>query len=311
GRSALSDPVLDRIPVAVGVRLGEGAQRTLGDRVAVPDDLTADPDVVAELGQRLVVHQAQVGVHDHVVDHHTAGVGVHPQGVAPVAGPEVAVRGRPVGADLHHVGVATDAAGALHGDPAEHRTLGGVAHHEPAVDERAVHVGVGGAHRAEVPGEAAGLHVDVPGPGHQVRTEVGVQGVDERADLLLGCAGQHSAVDGGLFQHHPVAAVHRHRTGHLAADQVDVGVTSTEHVTGDAHPVADQVRPGAHAHVAVDGGAGQVAGLAGRDHQVPRHGHLSGRADAARHQVCAGRYGREHPRGCHRGDGQYSSDGLL
>src|SRR5690625_3171240 len=61
GRGALGDPVLDRIPVTVGVRLGEGAQRTLGDRVAVPDDLTADPDVVAELGQRLVVHQAQVG----------------------------------------------------------------------------------------------------------------------------------------------------------------------------------------------------------------------------------------------------------
>src|SRR5699024_3723306 len=83
-------------------------------RIAVPVDLTADPDVVAVLGQRLVVHQAQAGVHDHVVDHHTAGVGVHPQGVTPVAGPEVAVRGRPVGADLHQVGVATDPAGALH-----------------------------------------------------------------------------------------------------------------------------------------------------------------------------------------------------
>src|SRR5699024_7751318 len=146
-------------------------------------------------------------VHDHVVDHHTAGVGVHPQGVTPVAGPEVAVRGRPVGADLHHVGVATDAAGALHGDPAEHRPLSGVAHHEPAVDERAVHVGVGGAHRAQVPGDAAGLHVDVPGPGHQVRTEVGVQAVDEGTGLIVGGAGEHPAGDRGLLQHHPVGVV--------------------------------------------------------------------------------------------------------
>src|SRR5690625_5926179 len=43
GRGALGDPVLERIPVSVGVRIGGGDQHTLNDQVAVIDVFVVDP----------------------------------------------------------------------------------------------------------------------------------------------------------------------------------------------------------------------------------------------------------------------------